>query len=212
MNLNLINDDCMSVMRDYPDNYFDLAIVDPPYGINVNINMGRRKGGKKSEYHKFAGGDADSPPVEYFNELKRVSADQIIWGANHFIEKMPWNSPKWLMWDKGFSDKVTFAQFEMAWTSIKGTCKKFEMHPNDQNRIHPTQKPVKLYQWLYDNYSKQGQKILDTHLGSGSNAIAAYYAQMGEFVGVELDADYFNLAEARIKQETKQVDMFAGVI
>ncbi len=86
------------------------------------------------------------------------------------------------------------------------------MHPNDQNRIHPTQKPVKLYQWLYDNYSKQGQKILDTHLGSGSNAIAAYYAQMGEFVGVELDADYFNLAEARIKQETKQVDMFAGVI
>ena len=211
MNLNLINDDCMSVMGEYPDNYFDLAIVDPPYGININVNMGRRKGGKKSDYHKFAGNDSCIPDKEYFIELKRVSKNQIVWGGNYMTDYLK-PSPCWLLWDKGFSADVTFAQFEMAWTSFNSSAKKYDKHPNQLNRIHPTQKPTCLYDFIYSRYAEEGQKILDTHLGSGSNAIAAHYAQMGEFVGVELDADYFDLAEARIKQETKQVDMFAGVI
>tara|TARA_R110000787_G_scaffold38835_1_gene97656 strand:- start:42 stop:674 length:633 start_codon:yes stop_codon:yes gene_type:complete len=202
-NLNLRRMDCMELMKEYPDNHFDLAVVDPPYGINVNVSMGRRKGDKKSDYHKFAGGDTDAPPVEYFQELKRVSKNQVIWGANHFIERMPWNSAKWLMWDKGFSDQVTFAQFEMAWTSLKGTCKKFDGHPNAQDRIHPTQKPVKLYDWIFGNYAEKGMTILDTHMGSGSIAIAAHYAGM-HLTACELDEDYFKAACERIDRETRQ--------
>ena len=221
VNLNLINDDCMSVMRDYPDNYFDLAIVDPPYGIGESgkTNKSRRKLAIAKDYKPFAGGDISAPNSDYFAELKRVSKNQIIWGANHFCSVFGGSSSCWIVWDKinGSSD---FADCELAYSSFGSAVRQFKFQwagmlqgdmKNKEHRIHPTQKPVKLYQWLYDNYSKQGQKILDTHLGSGSNAIAAYYAQMGEFVGVELDADYFNLAEARIKQETKQVDMFAGV-
>ena len=202
--LDIRNVDCMALMAEYPDNHFDLAVVDPPYGINVNVSMGRRKGDKKSEYHKFAGGDTDAPSAEYFQELKRVSADQVIWGANHFIERMPWNSAKWLMWDKGFSDQVTFAQFEMAWTSLKGTCKKFDGHPNAQDRIHPTQKPVKLYDWIFANYAEKGMKIVDTHMGSGSIAIASHYAGM-HLTACELDEDDFKAACARIHKETRQL-------
>ena len=202
--LDIRNVDCMELMAEYPDNHFDLAVVDPPYGINVNVSMGRRKGDKKSEYHKFAGGDTDAPSAEYFQELKRVSADQVIWGANHFIERMPWNSAKWLMWDKGFSDQVTFAQFEMAWTSLKGTCKKFDGHPNAQDRIHPTQKPVKLYDWIFANYAEKGMKIVDTHMGSGSIAIASHYAGM-HLTACELGEDCFKAACARIHKETSQL-------
>ena len=206
--LNIRNMDCMKLMEEYPDNHFDLAVVDPPYGINVSVSMGRRKGDKKSDYHKFAGGDTDAPPVEYFKELKRVSQNQIIWGANHFIERMPWNSAKWLMWDKGFSDKVTFAQFEMAWTSLKGTCKKFDGNPNAQDRIHPTQKPIKLYDWIFTNYAEKGMKILDTHMGSGSIAIASHYAGMN-LTACELDEDYYKKAVDRIERETAQQTLFA---
>lgn len=206
MNLKLINGDCMEYMKHVPDKYFDLAIVDPPYGIGVNVSMGRRKGNKKSSYHKFAGGDKSPPDSSYFDELIRISKNQIIWGANHFIDLMNFkcNSPCWIMWDKGFSEDVTFAQFEMAWTSFSSTCKKFDKSPNDPSRIHPTQKPVKLYQWLYENYAEKGIKVIDTHLGSGSNAIAAHYYGIGEFVGIELDADYFKAARARIDSETRQ--------
>lgn len=113
----------MELMAQYPDKHFDLAIVDPPYGINVNVNMGRRKGDKSSDYHKFAGGDACAPDVKYFDELRRVSKNQIVWGANHFISRMPYDSPCWIAWDKGFSEDVTFATFELAWTSFGKTCK-----------------------------------------------------------------------------------------
>ena len=118
----------MDLMREYEDNHFDLAIVDPPYGINVNVSMGRRKGDAKSDYHKFAGGDTCAPEPEYFNELFRVSKEQIVWGANHFISRMPIDSPCWIAWDKGFSEDVTFATFELAWTSMKSTCKKYAEH------------------------------------------------------------------------------------
>jgi site-specific DNA-methyltransferase (adenine-specific) len=205
--LDIRNMDCLELMREYPDGHFDLAIVDPPYGINVNVSMGRRKGDKKSDYHKFAGGDKDAPSPEYFKELQRVSKNQIVWGANHFISRMPIDSPCWLMWDKGFSEDVTFAQFEMAWTSFRSSCKKFDMHPNAQDRIHPTQKPVKLYSWLLNKYAKEGQKILDTHMGSGSIAIACHYSKCS-LVASELDEDYYNAACERIKRETAQLEMF----
>jgi len=206
----LINADCMDVMAKMPDGAFDLAVVDVPYGIGVNVSMGRRKGNKKSSYHKFAGEDKSAPDSGYFDKLKAISGNQIIWGANHFIDSIPFmcNSPCWLMWDKGFSEDVTFAQFELAWTSFNTTCKKFDKSPQNQHRIHPTEKPQRLYQWILDNYAKQGDSILDTHLGSGSSAIACN--RLGfDFVGIELDADYFEAALKRIKQEYKQQDMFA---
>lgn len=208
MTIELLNIDCMEYMRDLPDNHFELACVDPPYGIGVNVSMGRRKGQKHSGYHKYAGEDKDAPPAEYFIELQRVSKNQIIWGANHFIERIPNpSSPCWIMWDKGFSEDVTFAQFELAYTSFGSSCKKFDQSPNDKHRIHPTQKPVKLYQWLLSKYAKEGDRILDTHLGSGSSAIAAHYGGF-DFVGCELDEDYFKAAKSRFDSETAQVSMF----
>ena len=204
--IELLNCDCMEYMATVPDKYFDLAIVDPPYGIGVNVSMGRRKGQAKSDYHKFAGGDIAPPEKQYFDELLRISKNQIVWGANHFISKMPFDSSCWVMWDKGFSEELTFAQFELAWTSFKTTCKKFNKAPNEQGRIHPTQKPVALYEWLLTNYAKKGQRILDTHLGSGSSAIAAHYFGV-DFVGCELDKDYFEAARARFDMATKQLAM-----
>lgn len=207
--IELLNEDCMAVMARYPDNYFDLACVDPPYGIGVNVSMGRRKGQAHSEYHKYAGGDVSAPDSSYFSELHRVSKSQIIWGANHFIDNLPRpaNSSCWLMWDKGFSDEVTFAQFELAWCSFDTTCKKFDKSPIDYYRIHPTQKPVALYRWILENYAEPGQRILDTHLGSGSSAIAAHYFGC-DFVGTELDPDYHKSAVERFNHETKQRDLF----
>ena len=200
--------DCMEYMKTCKDNEFDLAIVDPPYGINVNVSIGRRKGQNHSGYHKYAGNDSDAPAVDYFNELKRISVNQVIWGANHFIDRISdASSSCWLMWDKGFSEDVTFAQFELAYTSFKSTCKKFNLSPNDKHRIHPTQKPVKLYQWILDKYAKSTDKILDTHLGSASSAIAAHYFGC-EFVGLELDKDYFDESQKRFKDATAQTDMF----
>jgi len=209
MSVELLNCDCMEYMKGCEDNSFDLAIVDPPYGINVNVSMGRRKGQAHSGHHKFAGGDAEPPKPIYFDELKRISKNQIIWGANHFVDNLPKpaGSPCWLMWDKGFSDEVTFAQFELAWSSFKSTCKKFDKSPNDKGRIHPTQKPVKLYEWLLTNYAEKGQRILDTHLGSGSSAIAAHYFGV-DFVGCELDKDYFEAARERFDRETRQETLF----
>jgi len=210
--IQITNEDNMELMARYPDKYFDLAIVDPPYGINININMGRRKGDKKSPYHKFAGNDSETPNIEYFKELFRISKNQIVWGGNYMVQKMASAgldivSSCWLLWDKGFSEDVTFAQFELAWTSFKSSAKKFDKNPNQQNRIHPTQKPVKLYEWLLMNYAKQGDKILDTHLGSGSIAIACN--RLGfDLTACELDKEYFESAIKRIKLETSQLTLF----
>ena len=170
-NINFYNCDCIEFMKTKPDNYYDLAIVDPPYGININESMGRRKGDKHSG-HKKAYWDNEIPTTEYFKELKRVSNNQVVWGGNYMTENLE-PSPCWLMWDKGFSEYVTFAQFEMAWTSFKSSAKKFDKNPNQQNRIHPTQKPVDLYRWILSKYAEKGMKILDTHGGSFTHAIAA---------------------------------------
>lgn len=201
------NMDCMELMAQYPDKYFDLAVVDPPYGIGVNVNMGRRKGDKKSQYHKFHGNDESIPNEEYFNELFRVSKNQIIWGGNYMTQYLP-PSSCWLLWDKGFSEDVTFAQFEMAWTSFKSSAKKYDKNPNLTYRIHPTQKPVALYDWIFDRYAKQGDKILDTHLGSGSSRIAANKHDL-EFIGCELDKEYFDAQEKRFNEFISQLRIFA---
>jgi site-specific DNA-methyltransferase (adenine-specific) len=205
-NTQTLNMDCMEYLKDVPDKYFDLAIVDPPYGIGINVNMGRRKGDKKSNYHKFSGKDKNIPNKKYFNELFRISINQIIWGGNYMTDFL-YPSSCWILWDKGFSEDLTFAQFEMAWTSFKSSAKKFDKHPNLTNRIHPTQKPIRLYEWLLMNYAKEGNKILDTHLGSGSSRIAAYNLGF-EFVGIELDQEYFEAQEKRFNQHISQLTLF----
>lgn len=204
--ITITNEDCMDLLKRTPDKFYDLAICDPTYGIGINISMGRRKGNKKSNYHKFAGEDNSIPSADYFKELKRVSKNQIIWGGNYMTDFLP-TSPCWLLWDKGFSEDVTFAQFEMAWTSFTSSAKKFDKHPSQQNRIHPTQKPVALYKWLLNKYAKQGDKILDTHLGSGSIAIACHdYGY--ELTACELDKEYYDKAIQRIKNHVSQLKLF----
>jgi len=219
-NINMItatNEDNMVMMKRYPDNYFDLAIVDPPYGIgeSSNDNKSRSKLGKSKDYGNKKWDD-NAPNKEYFTELKKVSKNVIIWGANHFIENIPkQNSSCWIVWDK-INGATDFADSELAYTSFKTAVRNFRFQwqgmiqgdmKNKEQRIHPTQKPVKLYNWIYKNYAQEGQKILDTHLGSGSNAIAAHYAKM-HFVGCELDEDYYKASIERIRKETRQLELF----
>jgi len=207
--IRLYNQDCLDAMRGMRDNEFDLAIVDPPYGININVNMGRRKGDKKSDYHQFHGNDKKIPSKVYFDELYRVSKNQIIWGGNYMV-KFLYSSPCWVIWDKGFSENVSFAQIELAWTSFTSSAKKFSFNAAaNRNRIHPTQKPVALYLWLLQKYAQPGDKILDTHLGSGSSALAAH--DLGfDFVGYELDTEYYEAAQERLRQHQRQLSLFGA--
>jgi site-specific DNA-methyltransferase (adenine-specific) len=190
------NIDCMEAMAQMPDKAFDLAIVDPPYGIDRNgMNMGNSIFNSDDKTW-----DKSAPTPEFFNELFRVSEKQIIWGGNNFI--LP-TSQYFAIWDKG--DTMygrDFAECEYAWVSAGGT-RIFKMSPNQKHRIHPTQKPIKLYEWLLKNYAKEGNRILDTHLGSGSSRIAA--DKMGfDFVGYELDTEYFEAQEKRFAQYKSQ--------
>lgn len=215
--MKITNEDNMELMARYPDNHFDLAIVDPPYGIGESgkTNKSRGKLAKSKDYKSFAGDDLKSPDVEYFNELLRVSKNQIIWGANHFISKIPFDSSCWVVWDKQ-NGKTDFADSELAWTSFKTAVRNFTFQwqgmlqgdmKNKEIRIHPTQKPVKLYEWLLMNYAKEGDKILDTHLGSGSIAIACHNLGF-DLTACELDKDYFEAAMKRLKQHTAQQRLF----
>ena len=204
-NIKLYNADCMDAMKDYPDNYFDLAVVDPPYGIG-------RDGGETGKYWKLYEAkewDSFAPNAEYFTELFRVSEHQVIFGANYFTQYLP-SSMGWIYWDKG--QKLTMSDGELAFTSFERALRSIVLNRctigQEGGNIHPTQKPVKLYSWIYANYAEPYHKILDTHLGSGSNAIAAHYAKMGEFVGIELDEDYFNASVKRIYNKTRQQDLF----
>ena len=201
--INIYNQDCLEAMKLMKDNEFDLAIVDPPYGININ-SSGRlgHYGGKGKSW------DNTIPTKEYFIELQRVSKNQIIWGGNYFIEFLI-NTRCFLIWDKQQPQNVSFASCELAWTSFEQSTKSFYMRPQnaDNIRIHPTQKPVKLYEWLLMNYAKEGDKILDTHLGSGSIAIACH--NLGyDLEGYELDKEYFDNAMKRIKQHQAQTTLF----
>ena len=199
--IELLNCDCMEYMATVPDKYFDLAIVDPPYGIGVNkMNMGGRKT-VRPDSKKW---DDAIPNEKYFDELRRISNEQIIWGGNYF--PLP-PSKHFLIWDKGESMYGRdFAECELAWSSMNKVARIFKMNPNQLDRFHPTQKPIRLYEWLLTNYAKKGQRILDTHLGSGSSAIAAHYFGV-DFVGCELDKDYFEAAKARFDMATKQLAM-----
>lgn len=213
----VFNEDCVQGMKRYPDKYFDLAVVDPPYGIGES--MKKRKNNVtdkwKSPYvkiHSVKDWDKTPPNECYFDELLRVSKNQIIWGANHFISKIPYDSSCWIVWDKknGESD---FADCELAWTSFDKAVRKFEWLWNGfqkqkpEQRIHPTQKPVALYDWILHHYAKPGDKILDTHLGSGSSRIAAHKAGL-DFTGFELDPDYYTQQEKRFKEFVSQLRMF----
>ena len=213
----IFNMDCMELMSKYPDNYFELAIVDPPYGIGESgkTNKTRGKLAVSKNYKSFSGDDLKAPDIKYFQELKRISKNQIIWGANHFISKIPFDSSCWIVWDKD-NGKTDFADCELAYSSFKTAVRKFKFRwqgmlqenmSNKEERIHPTQKPTALYKWLLQNYAKEGDKILDTHLGSGSSRIAAY--DMGfNFTGCELDKDYFEAAEKRYQEHIKQLTLF----
>lgn len=203
-----INGDCMEYMKTMPDKYVDLCICDPPYGISINHNMGRRKGDKHSDYKKVTW-DNEPPSKDYFDEVFRVSKNQIIWGANHFIELINKNSPCWIVWDKLFSEEVSFASVELAWTSFTSVSKRLQLSSQQQFRIHPTQKPIALYKWLLKNYAKKGDKILDTHVGSASSLIACYQMNF-DYIGFELDKEYFEKASKRIEQEKAQISLFYG--
>lgn len=212
------NMDCMEGMKEFPDKYFELAIVDPPYGIGENGNKNHTRGklAKAKCYKPFFGGDESAPNKEYFVELMRVSKKQIVWGANHFISKIPLDSPCWIVWDKenGTND---FADCELAWTSFSSAVRKFkykwngmlqENMKNKEVRIHPTQKPVALYRWLLKNYAKPGDKILDTHVGSASSLIACH--ELGfDYVGFELDKEYFDKATERLESFKTQTCLFS---
>ncbi len=207
MSVELLNCDCMEYMRDCADNSFDLAIVDPPYGIGANkMTLGN---GKNKIFRGSDDWDAKPPSKEYFIELFRVSKNQIIWGANHFIEQFSKNSSNWIFWDKGTGSN-DFADGELAWGSFDKTVRKFSKSWVGANakdcgsRIHPTQKPKVLYDWLLKTYSEPNQRVLDTHLGSGSSAIAAHYFGC-DFVGMEIDKDYYTAACERFDRETRQL-------
>lgn len=193
------NMDCVEYMKEFEDKFFDLAIVDPPYGININHNMGRRKGDKHSDYKK-ADWDSAPPDSTYFNELFRVSKNQIIWGANHFISYIAIDSNCWLIWDKKFSDELSFSQCELAWSSFNDTGSKLYTYtPQSQsNRIHPTQKPIDLYEWILSVFARENDKILDTHIGSGSSRIAC--SEKYDFYGTELDKDHYLNMERRYQK------------
>jgi len=199
--IQITNEDNMELMARYEDNHFDLAIVDPPYGIDIN-NSGRlgHYGGKGKKW------DNEIPKDIYFKELFRVSKNQIIWGANYF--NMP-PTRCFLIWDKQQPEDVSFASCEYAWTSFNKSAKTFYKRPQnaDNVRIHPTQKPVKLYEWLLINNAKKGDNILDTHLGSGSIALACHNLGF-DLTACELDKDYFDAAMKRLKQHQAQLTMF----
>lgn len=209
--IELLNCDCMKYMRGQPDKSFDLAIVDPPYGIKRF-----QKGIGDGDRHKIKGDGGfnnATPTDEYFSELFRISDNQIIWGANNF--NLP-PTEYFCIWDKQQTVE-NFSSAEYAWVS-EGTKKpakvfRYSIHQNNVDRakktanIHPTQKPMRLYQWLLTNYAKPGQRILDTHLGSGSSAIAAHYFGV-DFVGCEIDAHYYAAAQQRFDMETRQTALF----
>ena len=196
----LHNMDCMEYMATLPDKAFDLAIVDPPYGIGISSNPVRQQHTRKSW-------DAAIPDAQYFAELKRVSDNQIVWGGNYFLDYLG-ATQGFLIWDKVQPHDFSLAMCEMAWSSFQSPAKLWRRSVlAEQGKIHPTQKPVKLYEWLLTNYAKPGQRILDTHLGSMSSVIATNNLGF-EMVGCELDEDYYASGCERATNALRQVRMF----
>ncbi len=210
--MTITNEDNMKLMARYEDNHFDLAIVDPPYGIKKDGQRKEVYTGKKAKHNKkhyeYKGWDNKTPTKKYFEELKRVSKNQIIWGANYFIENLN-SSSCFIFWDKG--QKLDQADGELAYCSIQKPIRSVTINrcfiAKNGGSIHPTQKPVKLYEWLLKNYAKEGDKILDTHLGSGSIAIACHNMHF-DLTACELDKEYFDKAMKRINEHVSQKRLF----
>ena len=202
--IKLHNEDCLIAMRQMKDNQFDLAIVDPPYGINVN-KMTLGSGKYKNKGKEW---DSETPRQDYYDELFRVSKNQIIWGANYMIDKIRTPSMGWIYWDKqnGTSD---FSDGELAFTSFNRALRSFRYHlsKDRSNRFHPTQKPIQLYEWILDKYAEEGQTILDTHLGSGSIAVACHNRGF-DLTGFEIDKEYFDNAKERLRVHQSQLTIF----
>jgi len=199
----LYNMDCMDGMKQFPDKYFELAIVDPPYGIKAErMNMGSRNTVKPDKTKSW---DNSVPDDSYFKELQRVSKNQVIWGGNYF------NLPPTrcvLVWDKGESMYGrSFSEIEMAWTSFQDSARIYKHNPNNPTRIHPTQKPINLYTWILNLFAHDGDKILDTHVGSASSLIACH--NMGfDYIGFELDKDYWKAATERLEAVKSQTTLW----
>lgn len=214
--IQITNEDNMELMARYPDNYFELAIVDPPYGISEKSyrkTPSKKAAAKKKDYNMNLW-SFERPNQQYWDELKRVSKNQIVWGGNYFTDFLP-PSRAWIIWDKMTQDSL-FADVEMAWTSWKNSAKLYQLRwngmlqhdmKNKEIRIHPTQKPVKLYEWLLMNYAKEGDKILDAHLGSGSIAIACHNLKF-DLTACELDKEYYEATMKRIEEYTNQMQLY----
>jgi len=210
----VFNEDCMIGMKHYPDGYFDLAIVDPPYGINIGTEINRdnfKEGTSKNSMTKFENQmkdkawDAAIPNEKYWKELFRVSKNQIIWGGNYFLEYLG-ATRCLIVWDK-MTYIPTMAQIEIAWTSFKKHSKLIKINSNQLDRIHPTQKPKQLYRWILQNYAQPNDKILDTHVGSGSSRIACMQDGF-DFTGFEIDKDYFDAQEKRFANYKAQLRLW----
>jgi site-specific DNA-methyltransferase (adenine-specific) len=204
--MKITNEDNMQLMARYPDKYFDLAIVDPPYGINADREHKEGNGWVRREQK---GWDYEIPKNEYWKELKRVSKNQIVWGGNYFTDNLH-QSMGWILWDKG-QRNFSLADGELAWTSFNKALRIFEYsrgkHTAEKAGFHATEKPVVLYKWLLDKYAKEGDKILDTHLGSGSIAIACHDFKF-DLTACELDKEYFDKAMQRIENHKAQLKLF----
>lgn len=219
MTVELLHMDCMDYMRECEDNAFDLAIVDPPYGIGFGKfnRTNRDSHGRtiKADAYKQGDWDKEIPPDEYHHQLERVSKNQIVWGGNYFPSLWAQGCKGFIFWWK-HQPVDNFSDGELAYTSFDKPAKCFDFayygglqgRTKADEKIHPTQKPIELYDWILTNYAKPGQRILDTHLGSGSSAIAAHYFGV-DFVGIEIDEDYYKAACARFEQETAQLDLLA---
>ena len=211
----VFNEDCIQVMKRYPDKWFDLAVVDPPYGLdlaNMNMGAGKSKKASKIKNRKWYPKDWDkeTPTPEYFAQLFRVSKNQIIWGGNYF--DLP-PCKNYIIWDKEIPEGLSFADCEMAWTSFNKSARIFDFWNSrligfmNPNRFHPTEKPIDLYKWLLQNNAKEGDKILDTHLGSGSIAIACHDYGF-DLTACELDKEYYDKAIQRINNHVSQQKLF----
>jgi len=210
--IDIRNIDCMKLMAEFPDKYFNLAIVDPPYGIKRSgqTEIFTKNSKHKRKAHKQKDWDNEIPTVEYFRELERVSKNQIIWGANYFVEHLTKGTMGWIFWYKG-QEGLSMSDGEIAYSSFQRATRMINLNrgliAQKGGSIHPTQKPVELYRYLLNNYSQKGERILDTHFGSGSIAIACY--DMGnDLTGSEIDEEYYTAAMKRIKEHTMQVKMF----
>ena len=214
-----INADCMEYLKEFPDNYFDLAIVDPPYGgVTQGGYMSNKMGGgvakNRNDYH-LGVWQYGRPSDDYFKELLRVSKNQIIWGGNYYASLLP-DSQGWIVWDKEKPEGVSFADAELAWTSFDVATRIFKFAwngmlqgdmKNKEAKIHPTQKPVRLYEWCLSRYAKDGDTILDTHVGSGSSLIACHETDH-KYIGFEIDPVYYEKAKQRIDEASSQVNIF----